>query len=87
MLIPPEFETYECYLTRGWFCLIKGFYCVVITTIIGPLIEVGGLNVFHLTKKNLERYFKRKNDANEKNQPHSDDATAIQMMVAPSSDR
>lgn len=60
MFVPPDFVEKSCYLTRGWFCLIKGFYCVCITTIIAPLIEVGALNTNNLTSKNLERYFKRK---------------------------
>lgn len=59
-LRPFDFEEEICYLSRMWFCLNKGFFCIIITTLIAPLIELGALSHPNLTKNDLAKFNAKK---------------------------
>lgn len=60
MLMPEDFTREECFLSRRAFCLIKGLFCIIVTTLIAPLIEMGELNKNSVSKNTLQRYMVKK---------------------------
>lgn len=59
-LRPFDFQEEVCYLSRMWFCLNKGFFCVFVTTLIAPLIEVGCLSEPNLSRNTINRFLAKR---------------------------
>jgi hypothetical protein len=61
ILRPYDFVDKECYFSRHWFSINKGFFCVAVTTVIAPLIEIGALKYTNLSNNTIQRFRKSKN--------------------------